>query len=85
MGEPGIGPDVLDGMHGRRRVIPGVLGTTAPRGIICLLGVSEPGNELALDFGRINRNMVLNNETMFGSVNANRGITRWRPTRSRVR
>jgi len=40
--------------------------------IICLTGVSAAGVETAVDPGLLNRNMVLQNSVLFGSVNANR-------------
>jgi threonine dehydrogenase-like Zn-dependent dehydrogenase len=40
--------------------------------VICLTGVSAPGTESAVDPGLLNRNMVLQNSVLFGSVNANR-------------
>jgi hypothetical protein len=40
--------------------------------IICLTGVSAAGAEAAVDPGQLNRNMVLQNSVLFGSVNANR-------------
>ncbi len=40
--------------------------------IICLTGVSAAGAEAAVDPGLLNRNMVLHNSVLFGSVNANR-------------
>ena len=40
--------------------------------IICLTGVSAAGSEATFDPGRLNRNMVLQNSVLFGSVNANR-------------
>ena len=44
----------------------------AGAGIVCLTGVSAGGHTLPFDSGRFNRNMVLLNDTVFGSVNANR-------------
>ncbi len=44
----------------------------APSGIVCLLGVSTPGEKVEFDIGGLNRTLVLNNQVMFGSVNANR-------------
>jgi len=44
----------------------------APNGIVCLAGVSSGGRNLSIDAGSINREMVLANEAVFGSVNANR-------------
>jgi glucose 1-dehydrogenase len=40
--------------------------------ITCLTGVSAAGTEATVDPGRLNRNMVLQNSVIFGSVNANR-------------
>jgi glucose 1-dehydrogenase len=40
--------------------------------IICLTGVSAVGAETIIDPGLLNRNMVLQNSVLFGSVNANR-------------
>lgn len=49
-----------------------VLGHTAPDGITCLTGVSSGGRTLAIDAGLVNREIVLGNDVVFGSVNANR-------------
>jgi threonine dehydrogenase-like Zn-dependent dehydrogenase len=40
--------------------------------ITCLTGVSPTGAESTVDPGLLNRNMVLQNSVLFGSVNANR-------------
>jgi hypothetical protein len=40
--------------------------------ITCLTGVSPAGAEARIDPGLLNRNMVLQNSVIFGSVNANR-------------
>jgi glucose 1-dehydrogenase len=40
--------------------------------VICLTGVSAAGAELTVDPGLLNRNLVLQNSVLFGSVNANR-------------
>jgi glucose 1-dehydrogenase len=40
--------------------------------ITCLTGVSPAGSEATVDPGLLNRNMVLQNSVIFGSVNANR-------------
>ena len=67
-----LDPDVLMECTGAASVIRDCLGAGAPGGIVCLTGVTEPGKTLDLDIGRLNRKMVLDNETVFGSVNANR-------------
>jgi glucose 1-dehydrogenase len=40
--------------------------------VMCLTGVSAAGAEFTVDPGLLNRNMVLQNSVLFGSVNANR-------------
>jgi glucose 1-dehydrogenase len=40
--------------------------------IMCLTGVSSAGTESTVDPGLLNRNMVLQNSVLFGSVNASR-------------
>ncbi|MGV3635435.1 MAG: glucose 1-dehydrogenase [Pseudorhodoplanes sp.] len=44
----------------------------ASSGIVCLLGVSSPGQNREFDIGGFNRKLVLGNEVVFGAVNANR-------------
>jgi hypothetical protein len=45
---------------------------TGPDGIVCLAGVSSAGRTLTIDPGALNRELVLDNELVFGTVNANR-------------
>jgi threonine dehydrogenase-like Zn-dependent dehydrogenase len=66
-----LAPDILIECTGAPTVIRDVLGRTAPDGIVCLAGVTAPGHAFDFDIGRYNRTMVLNNETVFGTVNAN--------------
>jgi threonine dehydrogenase-like Zn-dependent dehydrogenase len=65
-------PDILMECTGAPDVVRDTLGRTASGGIICLVGVSSPGHDLDVDVGGLNRTMVLDNDTVFGSVNANR-------------
>jgi threonine dehydrogenase-like Zn-dependent dehydrogenase len=65
-------PDIVMECTGAPAVIRELLGRTAPGGIICLLGVSTPGQKLDVDMGKVNRTLVLDNDVVFGSVNANR-------------
>jgi glucose 1-dehydrogenase len=65
-------PDVLMECTGAPAVIRDAFGLTGAGGIVCLVGVSSPGHELNVDIGNLNRTMVLDNDTVFGSVNANR-------------
>jgi threonine dehydrogenase-like Zn-dependent dehydrogenase len=64
--------DVLIECTGAAPVIRAILGATASAGITCLVGVTAPGHEIKLDIGQLNRTMVLSNDVIFGSVNANR-------------
>jgi glucose 1-dehydrogenase len=41
-------------------------------GIVCLTGVSTAGRTLTIDAGALNRELVLENGVVFGTVNANR-------------
>ncbi len=68
----GLKPDILMECTGAPSVVRDALGRTASGGIVCLVGVSAPGHDLGVDIGGINRTMVLENDTVFGSVNANR-------------
>ena len=43
-----------------------------PQGIACLTGVSSGGRKLSVDLGELNRELVLENNVIVGSVNANR-------------
>jgi threonine dehydrogenase-like Zn-dependent dehydrogenase len=65
-------PDILMECTGAPALIGELFARTAPAGIACLLGVTAPGHEFKLDVGYINRTLVLDNDTVFGSVNANR-------------
>lgn len=43
----------------------------ATAGVVCLTGVSPRGREVTVDAGGLNRDLVLENYVVFGSVNAN--------------
>jgi glucose 1-dehydrogenase len=67
-----LAPDVIIECTGAPALIRDLLGHTAATGIICLAGVSTPGLTLDADMGWLNRALVLNNQVVFGTVNANR-------------
>ncbi len=67
-----LAPDIIMECTGSVAVVREVLGRAARGGIVCLTGVTEPGHAMALDLGALNRTMVLGNDAVFGSVNANR-------------
>ncbi len=72
LADVGLKPDILMECSGAPEIVRGVLGNTAASGIVCLVGVTEPGHDFDVDVGALNRTMVLDNDTVFGSVNANR-------------
>jgi len=65
-------PDIVIECTGAGSVVLDVMGRVAPTGIACLAGVSSGGHTLKFDVGELNRGMVLENDVVFGSVNANR-------------
>lgn len=64
-----VRPDVVVECTGAAEVFVDALRTTGRNGIVCLLGVSAP-RTVSLDVGRVNAEMVLENDVVFGSVNA---------------
>jgi threonine dehydrogenase-like Zn-dependent dehydrogenase len=67
-----LDPDIVIECTGAPSVVIEVISRNAPTGIVCLTGVSSGGRTLPLDVGGLNRTMVLENDVVFGSVNANR-------------
>ena len=57
----GVAPVILDVIH-----------SGAIDSVTCLTGVSAVGRKTPVDLGGLNRNAVLGNKVIFGSVNANR-------------
>ncbi len=64
-------PDVVVEATGAKAVIAGAMAGTGRYGITCLTGVSAAGQTLSVDVGAPNREIVLENDVMIGSVNAN--------------
>jgi Glucose dehydrogenase C-terminus/FAD binding domain len=50
----------------------GTVTEAGPDSIVCLTGVSSAGRRLTIDAGAVNRELVLDNGVVFGTVNANR-------------
>ena len=71
----GVQPDVAVECTGVAPVVLGSIEVVRPNGITCLTGVSSPGHTKQVDLGSLNRELVLENNLVFGSVNANR--THW--------
>jgi threonine dehydrogenase-like Zn-dependent dehydrogenase len=65
-------PDVIIECTGAPTVLGDVIRRAGPSGIVCLTGVSVSGKRSPVDVGEANRRMVLQNDVVFGTVNANR-------------
>jgi len=70
--ESGIRADVMVECTGVTSVVVETMTCGATDAITCLTGVSSQGVILPIDMGLVNRDAVLGNEVIFGSVNANR-------------
>lgn len=64
-------PDVVIEATGAAPLVFGAIGATRPYGIVCLTGVSGAGRRLEVDGASLNREIVLENDAVVGSVNAN--------------
>jgi threonine dehydrogenase-like Zn-dependent dehydrogenase len=64
-------PDVVIEATGVGALVVDAMTATGPYGIVCLTGVSTAGRSLTVDAGLINREVVLENDVVVGSVNAN--------------
>jgi threonine dehydrogenase-like Zn-dependent dehydrogenase len=69
--DTGLAPDVIIECTGVGQLIFDVMDCAGSNGIVCLTGVSST-RELSVDVGLLNRRLVLENDVVFGSVNANR-------------
>ncbi len=70
--EVDVRPDIAVECTGVASVVLGSIEVVRPNGITCLTGVSSPGRTRPVDLGGLNRELVLENNLVFGSVNANR-------------
>jgi glucose 1-dehydrogenase len=67
----GVEPDLVVECTGVAELVAGAMQHTAPGAIVCLTGVAS-SRTLSLDVGALNNELVLENDVVFGSVNANR-------------
>lgn len=72
IGEAGDSPDVIIECTGVGSLVFDAMSHVGPGGVVCLTGVSSGGRTVDVDAGTLNRSMVLENESVVGSVNANR-------------
>jgi threonine dehydrogenase-like Zn-dependent dehydrogenase len=66
-------PDVVIEATGAPELVVEAMCHNAATGIVCLTGVSARGRVVSFDAGAMNRDIVLENDVVFGSVNANLG------------
>ncbi|MFP5347320.1 MAG: glucose 1-dehydrogenase [Actinomycetes bacterium] len=72
IGELDLQPDIILECSGVPQVVVDVLYQSGHDGVVCLTGVSPVGRKITLDAGSLGREIVLQNDAIFGSVNANR-------------
>jgi threonine dehydrogenase-like Zn-dependent dehydrogenase len=65
-------PDIVLECTAASSVVVDVIQHNAPGCVTCLVGVSSSGKSVPVDVGALNRSIVLENDVIFGSVNANR-------------
>ena len=66
-----LAPDITVECTGVASVVLDAITREANDGITCLTGVSNVGHSVRVDLGGLNREVVLRNDVVFGSVNAN--------------
>lgn len=64
-------PDIVIEATGATQVVVDALTASGSYGVTCLTGVTSAGRTLSFDAGALNRQIVLENDAVIGSVNAN--------------
>ncbi len=67
-----VEPDIVVECTGVGQLVFDVMQHTAPGGIVCLTGISSGTRSIAVEVDAINKELVLENAVVFGSVNAGR-------------
>jgi threonine dehydrogenase-like Zn-dependent dehydrogenase len=67
----GLAPDLVVECTGIGEVVLAAIERSAPCAIVCLAGLSSGTRTIELEPASLNRRIVLQNEVVFGSVNAN--------------
>ena len=70
--DSGLAPDIVVECTGVSTVVVDAMTRSGVDGVVCLTGVSTVGAAVPLDIGGLNREVVLQNDVVFGTVNANR-------------
>ncbi len=68
----GVTPDVVIECTGDGSLVFELAGIVAPDAVICLTGISSGTRTVGLGLDQVNKEMVLENTVLFGSVNAGR-------------
>jgi threonine dehydrogenase-like Zn-dependent dehydrogenase len=66
-------PDIVVEATGVPKLVFDVMQHNASAAVVCLTGVSPTGRDISIDAGQLGRDIVLENDVIFGSVNANLG------------
>ncbi len=72
VGELGLRPDVVIECTGVGELVYECLEHTGPNAVVALAGISAPRAEMERSLSRLNKDLVLSNEVVFGTVNAGR-------------
>jgi len=72
VGEACRDTDIVIECTGVGRIVFDAMQHTAAGGIVCLTGISSGSRDLRIDAAALNRVLVLENDVVFGTVNANR-------------
>jgi threonine dehydrogenase-like Zn-dependent dehydrogenase len=64
-------PDIVLECTGVPGLVVEAMQSTAAGGLVCLIGISPRGRTLSVDVGALNDELVLENDVVLGSVNAN--------------
>jgi threonine dehydrogenase-like Zn-dependent dehydrogenase len=70
--DAGPPPDVIVECTGVGRLVLDAMERNRPSGIVCLAGISSGTRTIDIDAAALNRRIVLENDVVFGTVNANR-------------
>ncbi|HEX2152438.1 MAG TPA: glucose 1-dehydrogenase [Acidimicrobiia bacterium] len=65
-------PDIVVECTGVGSLVFECIAVSGPNAVVCLTGISTGGRTLDIDAASVNRRMVLENDVVVGSVNANR-------------
>ncbi|MFE9172892.1 glucose 1-dehydrogenase [Streptomyces kebangsaanensis] len=69
----GVEPDVVIECTGAGSLVYALTDVVGAGGVICLTGISSGGRTITVDMDTTNKEMVLENTVVFGTVNAGRG------------